>query len=130
MVPTLDPTRLCQIELKVANLDLAVAFYRQVFAWLPAPCEIYRYQVLQVPESCAFGIALVQDSSRAFSLSAACLTFQVASKEECVEMVASCGAAGGRILREAALLPGYGRVWEIADLDGQRFGLFLSKVST
>jgi predicted enzyme related to lactoylglutathione lyase len=126
VVPTIDPTRLCQLELKVANIEASLAFYRQTFGWLPSPCEIYRYHVLQVPESCPFGIALVHDPARTYSLSGACLTFQIASKTEGVDTIANAAAMGGRILREAAFQPGYGWVWELADLDGQRFGLFLS----
>jgi predicted enzyme related to lactoylglutathione lyase len=120
----IHPDQLCQIEISVASLDKAINFYRHVFGWEPVPAYIHDYVVLKVPDNCPFGISLVP--AREVSGPAAngiTLYFKVASPDEIINVAL---LHGGKKL-PSRRLPGYGKIAQFADPDGQIFGLFSSE---
>lgn len=116
----LDPATLCQIEIPVSDMPRALAFYEAVFGWRAAPAELHEYVVLEVPDDCPFGLALVPRRS-AGSSGEATLYFATNVPEEiCKRAVAH----GGTKRLGPMTLPGYGTIFQIEDPEGCRWGLF------
>lgn len=120
---SVTPENLCQLDLTVSNIDRSLRFYAGVFAWTEAPCEIFNYHVLNVPKTCPFGIALIEKPDHRFTLSALCLSFSMATKQEILDAFGKVETLGGQHLGERKL-PGYGYLWEFCDPDGQRYRFF------
>lgn len=116
----LDPTGLCQIEIPVADMVKALAFYEKVFGWRPAPAELHEYIVLQVPKECPYGIALVPRRSSE-ARDGAVLYFATQDPEA---MCAEAVAHGGVKRFGPVALPGYGTIYQFEDPEGIRWGLF------
>ncbi len=119
-----SPEQLSQLDLTVSDMRRSLLFYAEVLAWTEAACEIYNYHVLNVPEDCRFGIALIEDRKISFGLSSLCLGFTVASLPAAKSVLTQVSPYGGQLLGDRHL-PGYGQLWEFCDPDGQRFRLFL-----
>ena len=113
---------LCQIEIHVSDVQRSLAFYEDVFGWRAVPAEIHNYIVLEVPADSPYGVALVPTTSTASLKNNLVLYFSCDNPDSCLEKVSK---AGGRIRFRAKQLPGYGRVDQFEDPDGQRFGLYL-----
>ncbi|MEZ4743622.1 MAG: VOC family protein [Bdellovibrionota bacterium] len=117
-----NPRKLCQIEIMVSDLDRSLLFYDKVFGWKAVPAYIYNYVVLDVPESCPFGVSLIPDNevSKSFG-TRVILYFEVNNSRSVVELAYQYG--GKKILEKK--LPGYGRTVQLSDPDGQIFGLYI-----
>jgi predicted enzyme related to lactoylglutathione lyase len=116
------PESLCQIEIRVSDLEKSISFYRHVFGWEPVPAHFHDYVVLAVPESCSFGISLVPSRSESKDAGTGVNLFFKAEKPE--DIVKAAVLHGGKKL-PSRRMPGYGRVVQFADPDGQVFGIFL-----
>lgn len=114
---------LCQVEIHVRDLQRSLKFYEDVFGWQPVPAEIHNYVVLKVPDSSAYGISLIPDAKRAPGGDGIVLYFSCEDPDACLERATK---AGGRVRFRNQRLPGYGRLDQFEDPDGQRFGLFSS----
>jgi predicted enzyme related to lactoylglutathione lyase len=112
---------LVQIEIPVLELDRSIAFYSAVFGWEEVPIEIHNYVVLKTPDSWGFGVALRPVKTLRHSIRQTILYFSVDSPEE---VAGKAITAGGKRLFGPYRMPSYGHVWQIADPDGQRWGLF------
>lgn len=119
IVNGVDPTKLCQIEIHVSNIERSLKFYETVMNWPAVPTEIHNYHVLEVPERCPFGIALVPDK-KAIARSGIVLYFAVDDPQE----IANAAKLQGTDPLPGATLPGYGKVQQIQDPDGNCFGLY------
>lgn len=123
----LNPEKLVQIEIPVADLGLAQQFYASAFGWRAVPAEIHNYVVLDVPSSCPWGISLVPSIRRNLDTGAQdrqpsiVLFFAAPNPSEICEKVR---AAGGTVKENTRQLPGYGTAWFVTDIDGNSFGLF------
>lgn len=120
---SVDPTHLCQLEIPVSNMPRALSFYERAFGWRAAPAELHEYVVIDVPESCPYGIALVP---RRGEPGRAGLTAYIRVEDP----VAVCQAvvdAGGTKRFGPMQLPGYGTIFQVEDPDGNRWGLFAAK---
>lgn len=127
----IDPRSLCQIEIMITDRERSVAFYSRVFGWTPVPADIHEFIVLNVSEDCPWGISLVT-VTRAEQLRSSLTTlyFAVASMDQAKKIVTEAEECGGRVISSSGDgrdVPGYGRMWVVADPDGQRWGLFLKK---
>lgn len=118
---SVDPRRLCQIEIAVGDVRRAAQFYEDAFGWRPVPAEMHEYVVLAVPDGCPFGIALVPGRSLEGRVGGAVLYFAVEDPEAVVERVM---AAGGRKRLGPSKLFGYGVIHQVEDPDGTRWGLY------
>ncbi|MCX6117644.1 MAG: VOC family protein [Proteobacteria bacterium] len=118
---SLGTGKLVQIEIHVSDLAASLAFYEKVFGWKKSPAEIHRYAVLEVPKDCTYGISLVPSSSSISSSSSPILYF---SFEDAAEIANLAEKHGGSKRFGPANLPSYGKIWQITDPDGHRFGLF------
>jgi predicted enzyme related to lactoylglutathione lyase len=116
------PDALCQIEIGVRDLDRAIIFYREVFGWKPVPAHIHDYIVLDVPEDCRFGISLVVSAEPRISgnKTGVVLYFKVENPDAILQIALDNGGIKHPIRR----LPGYGRIFQFSDPDGQMFGLY------
>jgi predicted enzyme related to lactoylglutathione lyase len=126
-----DPTRLCQIEVQVSDLKAAAQFYEQAFGWRVMPADLHEYVVLEVPDGCPYGISLTprrqhQRSEATRWESSIVLYFAVDDPEEVVRRVER---AGGKKRFGPMPLMGYGAIYQVEDLDGTRFGLYLKKTT-
>ena len=120
--PTIDPTKIVQIEIACTDLERSLAFYNDVFGWQAVPTDIDRYTLLEVPDHCHFGISLrPRDERETFSgLSPLTLYLAVADYAPYLERVRK---STGRVVVPKMKWPGYGEACIVADPDGQRFGL-------
>ncbi len=121
----IDPTKLCQIEIPVSNIERSLEFYDKVMGWPATPTELHNYQILKVPADSSFGIAIipVPDSSANTpnrSRNGLTLYFGVDDPDTICSL---CKKHGGQV-KVSRDLPGYGHIRHITDPDGQRFGLF------
>lgn len=117
----IDPTELCQIELCVANPQSTVAFLQNVFGWTTAPAELQDYIVIDVPETCPYGISIVAQAQGEPRAQPVVLYFAVENVEEVIEKVKK---NRGQVRFGPKKLPGYGTIYQIATPDGLRFGIF------
>ncbi len=129
-MPTVDPTRLCQLLIEVSDLSRAKNFYQDVFGWHCVPADLLEMAVIDVPKDCPFGIALVpkvvhadlsQGPKQPSSKVGLKAVFAVDDPEAIVERCRSwesCRTSGPHTH------PGYGLVWDITDPDGLTWGLF------
>lgn len=116
----ISPTRLCQIEIPVSDLGKSGLFYEKTFGWRTAPAEMHEYAVLEVPESCPFGISLIP-TARPRSGDATVIYFAVDDPKQIAALVSQ---HGGKIRFGPKKLGGYGEIWQVEDPDGNRFGLY------
>lgn len=128
----IDPRRLCQVELQVADLKAAAKFYEDAFGWRVVPADLHEYVVLQVPDDCPFGIALTprrhsQGSEATRWESRVVLYFGVDDPDAVVRAVE---AAGGKKRFGPMPLMGYGAIYQVEDPEGTRFGLYLKKTTS
>lgn len=118
--PSIDPRRLCQIEIRATDLDRARRFYRDAFGWDESPTEIHGVALVEVPRDCPFGMSIIQDST-SFASGSPVVYFAVESPEAIAE---AAKGAGGRVVSGPDRQPGYGKTWRVADPDGNVWGLF------
>lgn len=119
--PEIDPKKLCQVEIHATRLEVSRKFYEEVFGWKTVPAEIHNYLVLDVPEDCPFGISIVPSLGAKQSSGQIILYFQVQNAALIAERAEMFG---GTKKFGPTKLPAYGNIWQIADPDGHRFGLF------
>ena len=117
----IDPGKLCQVEIHATRLDASRKFYEEVFGWRAVPAEIHNYLILEVPETCPFGISLVPSMSARQSSGQIILYFQVT---DAATIAAKAEQFGGSKKFGPTRLPAYGDIWQITDPDGHKFGLF------
>lgn len=122
------PSKICQIEIHVQDLEKSLAFYQEVFGWQRSPADLHDYLVLDVPASCPYGISLVPVGKSTqlgkTSNSRIVLYFACDEPEWFAEQAVK---AGGRKRLGPKKLPGYGTIYQIEDPDGNRFGLYQAK---
>ena len=118
---TLLPTKLCQIEIPVLDIERSILFYERVFGWKQAPAEMHEYIVMQVPEDCPYGISLIPTRKERLGDSIV-LYFQTENPEAIAEAAKN---NGGRFRFGPKKLGFYGDIYQIEDPDGNRFGLYL-----
>jgi len=118
----IDPTRLVQIEINVSDLEISLRFYEHAFGWRRVPAEIHNYVVLEVPDHCPFGVALVPRPGKPATAPLPLLVpyFKVEDPEALIKKVEEFG---GALVFGPKVLPSYGTIFQVADPDGQRFGL-------
>lgn len=121
---SVDPRRLCQIEIRVSDIQKSLSFYEHVLGWHKVPALIHNYYVLEVPEDCPFGISLIpsKKTEHGHCNSLTTLYFECLNPQE---ILAKVEVWGGRLCRDPGPLPGYGTIKIFQDPDGQRFGLFI-----
>lgn len=117
----IDPTKLCQIELAVSDIDAAINFYQKVFGWNASKAKIHNYIVMDVPETCPYGISLVPMPTTSENALSHKVTLYFKT-EHLGEISKSALKYGGTATLEK-IIPGYGDITIIQDLDGHRFGL-------
>lgn len=116
----LEPTKLCQIEIPVTDLEASVAFFEASFGWKQAPAEMHEYIVMQVPDDCPYGISLVP-SKKERNGDSIVLYFQVEDPQAIVDAVVK---NGGKFRFGPKKLGLYGEIYQVEDLDQNRFGLY------
>lgn len=109
----LVPTKLCQIEIPVTDLETAVVFYEAVFGWKQAPAEMHEYIVMHVPDDCPFGISLIP-STKERNGDSVVLYFQVENPQNIVENVVK---NGGKLRFGPKKTGLYGEIFQVEDLD-------------
>jgi len=114
-----DPSKLCQIELAVSNVEAAISFYHNVFGWKLTDAKMHDYYILDVPQNCNFGIALVPKSSTSIKNSGITLYFNTNLRVQIEKLALS---NGGHVSNRPAI-PGYKKITFIEDPDGNNFGL-------
>ena len=123
---TLLPTKLCQIEIPVLDIERATLFYERVFGWKQAPADMQEYIVMQVPDDCPYGISLIP-TRKERSGDSVVLYFQT---EDPTAVAEAAKNNGGRLRFGPKKLGAYGDIYQIEDPDGNRFGLYLKLSST
>jgi predicted enzyme related to lactoylglutathione lyase len=118
---TIDPQALCQIEIQVSHLDKAQEFYLNVFGWRPTPAEFADYTIMQVPENCPYGIALIQTKHQQNrNTRGPIIYFNVPS----IQKIINCTLKyGGQKFGPLRPVPGVGQTQVITDPDGNAWGL-------
>lgn len=118
------PDALVQIEIHATQIERSKLFYEKVFGWKVAPAEIFNYVVLDVPRDCPWGISIVPTIGPIKTAGQIVLYFQVEDPAAVAELAEMHG--GSRKFGPTKL-PAYGDIWQVADPDGHRFGLFQKK---
>ncbi len=117
---TLLPTKLCQIEIPVLDIERSILFYERVFGWKQAPAEMHEYIVMQVPDDCPYGISLIP-TRKERSGDSVVLYFQTEDPKAVADAAKN---NGGRLRFGPKKLGAYGDIYQIEDPDGNRFGLY------
>jgi predicted enzyme related to lactoylglutathione lyase len=117
-----DPRNLCQLLIEASNMEASLLFYEKVFGWKAIPVEMRDLWVLQVPNECHFGIALIQ-KKLTHKQNQSHRIKVVFSVDRGAEIASSCQTYGG-ISSPAIHYPGHGLFWDIKDPDGVTWGLF------
>ena len=134
----MTPGSLCQIEIPVSDLQVALRFYEAAFGWQSVPAEMHNYVVLDLPADCPYGISLFPIDNQPGNSTAqhpqlenkkddsnrVTLYFAAENPEEVLKKVES---AGGKKRFGPRPLAGYGTIWQFTDPDGNRFGIFKKK---
>lgn len=120
----IDPTKLCQIEIQVSDMERSLEFYREVFGWKKVPAEMFEYAVLEVPPECTFGISLIPSLAFGATNSRLVLYFSVSTEAAIKDIMARAKQWGGSAVFGPKRVPGRGMIYQVADPDGQRFGLY------
>lgn len=118
---------LCQIEIPVSDVNVALRFYAEVFGWNLVPAEMIGYYILDVPSDYGFGISLVpthEGKPSQVKSYASRLYFKCQTPDKTIEVIKTCG---GKVLGTAVDRPGYGMTWRFQDPDENQFGLFQPK---
>ena len=119
----LNPMNFCQMEIPVRNFIESKKFYQDVFGWSVVPVELHDYVVLKVPKECSFGVSLVPALSDVPNQSQApIIYFRCEDPNPILDALAN---SKGRFLLGPKTMPGFGKVIQLADPDGNRWGLFL-----
>jgi len=114
----IDPSKICQIEIQVSDIERAKKFYEHAFGWKESPAELFNYTILEVPENCGFGISLVPAVKGEGSRTV--IYFMVEKPEEIVKKVQEFG---GSLRFGPKKLPPHGEIYQVCDPDGNPFGL-------
>jgi len=117
----IDPRKICQLEISVSDLNRSLLFYENVFGWTRRPADIHNFAVLDVPSDCTFGISLSQGNPQLAAANHAVIYFR---SDDPAAVVATIPKHGGAVIFGPKKVPGYGVIYQIADPDGHRFGLF------
>ena len=120
------PDALVQIEIHATDLERSKAFYEAVFGWKAVPAEIYNYLVLDVPRDCPWGVSIVPTTGPIKTNGQIVLYFQVDDATRVAELAER---HGGAKRFGPTNLKAYGDIWQIADPDGHRFGLFEKQIT-
>jgi predicted enzyme related to lactoylglutathione lyase len=113
--------KIVQIEIPVSDLKRSEQFYAEVFKWHRAPTDMHNYHILDVPKDAGFGVALVgghKENTIAHSM-----TLYLECKN-IREIIKSAETSSGKVLFGPKKIPPYGEIFQIADPDGHRWGLF------
>jgi len=121
----IDPTKIVQLEIPVAKLDEALTFYREVFGWKPTPGEIHNYAIMEVPKDCGIGLSIVGGSQPKQAPHGPVVYFRHDDPEQIVEKVI---ANGGKKIFGPKPIPPVGQIFQIADPDGNKIGLFTKSI--
>jgi predicted enzyme related to lactoylglutathione lyase len=121
-----DPRRLCQLEIHSTDLERSVRFYELAFGWRRLPADMHEYVVLDVPRDCPFGISLVPNpnAKQQEGASRIVVYFGVSDPEDVVRRVVE---AGGSRRFGPQRFGTFGEIYQVADPDGTRFGLYKGK---
>lgn len=120
------PDALVQIEIHATQLERSRSFYEAVFGWKAVPAEIHNYLVLDVPRECPWGISIVPTVGPIKTHGQIVLYFQVLDAARIADLAAM---HGGSKKFGPTNLKAYGDIWQVADPDGHRFGLFEKQVT-
>lgn len=124
-----EPKNLCQIEISVSDLKASAKYYKDVFGWKAVPAYIHNYLVLEVGDA-GFGVSLVAPGApkdeRFHQRNT--LYFRVESEARAIE-IASFSSAFHQRKNDSKpkTLPGFGKVFNIYDPDGNKWGLFVDE---
>lgn len=119
-----DPAALVQLEIPVTDLDAAGRFYAAAFGWLSVPALMHDRRILDVGAGCGWGIALVLTAAARQPRSRQVVAYFRADQPQMWRT--SVTSAGGEWLFGPKSVPGLGEIAQLADLDGNVFGLFHS----
>ena len=111
---------LCQIEIKVTDIDRSLSFYEKVFGWVRVPADIHEYHVLKVPEEWPFGVSLVP--TKVLNPSNSVVNYFHTNSVQTV--LDDARKNGGDVVFGPKILPGYGSLFHIKDPDGNTIGVF------
>lgn len=115
------PDALVQIEIHATQLERSRRFYEDVFGWKTVPAEIHNYLVLDVPRDCPWGVSIVPTLGPIKPSGQIVLYFAV---DDAAKIAERAEQHGGSKKFGPTRMPAYGSIWQIADPDGHRFGLF------
>ena len=127
----IEPKNLCQIEISVSDLKASAKYYEDVFGWKAVPAYIHNYIVLDVGDA-GFGVSLV--ASKALEdgdfQQRNTLCFKVESEARALELTAYSSAFNqSKNDQKPKTLPGFGKVFNVYDPDGNKWGLFVDEDS-
>lgn len=130
----IDPAAICQIEIPVSDVDVALRFYEHVFGWRRSPAEIQEYVVLETPVQRSdaqktpsipipLGVSLIPNQTfpPRNGHPHAVVYFKVENPAEIARLAVTWGGTKRFGPRK---IPSYGEIWRITDPDGNQFGLF------
>jgi predicted enzyme related to lactoylglutathione lyase len=119
-----EPGALCWSELSTRNMDVAEAFYTQLFGWVPkrsAPGAEMAYTEFSIQGQPSIGMMGMPEGMPADVPSYWMPYFQVA---DCDGSTATATALGGRVIVPPRDIPSTGRFAVVSDPQGAMFSLF------
>ncbi|HWK52905.1 MAG TPA: VOC family protein [Hyphomicrobiales bacterium] len=117
----------CWYELGTRDLDGAAAFYQRILGWqvVDAGVEGFDYRLAKAKEDMVAG--LMSTATQEASPPPNWLIYFAA--DDCDKSVATVTAAGGKVLKGPADIPGTGRYAVVLDPQGAAFGLLQPDMS-
>ena len=128
-MPHIHPATLCQIEIRVTDLDRSKLFYRHVFGWNEAPVDIHGSVIFEVPAISPFGMRLVEHKpglGASPSLLGIIPYFLAENFDGISQRVKD---QGGHCEGAIQKVQGYGSIMIVEDPDGNKLGLFLPQAT-
>jgi predicted enzyme related to lactoylglutathione lyase len=113
----------CHIEIPTTNLNKAVSFYKELFGWKIEIGAFPDYAMFETGEQPGGGIMKVEKIATPSGIGV--VTYVLV--EEVTDFLNKAKKLGGKIIKEKTEIPNMGWYGLFSDLDGNVFGLYMSK---
>lgn len=115
---------LCQLEFYSYDLEASLAFAGKILGWKRVPVAIQGQAIIEVPDDSSYGVSIRARLKPEALEAVPHLTSYFEVNRKLDELREECAALGATIIQEPTAVTGYGRVMQVEDRGGLRYGLY------